>query len=223
VRRLLASVALAAGLAACGGGLEPMPRRVEAVPAPLVATDAGAVRDPVAARPRFEAALARDPDELSALVDLALSYYAEERREGARELLDVVVARGAEREQQAALVNLGAIYADDGYLQAAVAHCEAARDIDPSRPEPYYALALLASARGAGDPPGLVREALRLDVGGAARAALVYLHPEARIHLEALVADARGEPEVAAARWRELRAGRFPSLAAAAERRLEAR
>jgi tetratricopeptide (TPR) repeat protein len=224
VRRLVASAGLLVALAACGGAPEPMPRRVEALPAVVLAGDASALRDPAGARPRLEAALAKDPGALTALSDLALTWFADDRLESARQLLDLVVARGSPRDQQLALVNLAATYAEDGYLQAAIAHCEAARDIDPGRPEAYYALALLASGRGERERAAAVaREALRLDDGGATRASLAYLHPEARLHLEAVLAEARGEAEAASARWRELRGGRFPALAAAAERRLEAR
>jgi len=64
-----------------------------------------------------------------------------------------------------------------------------------------------------------VREALRRDEGGAARAALAYVYPEERVHLEALVAEAAGDP-AARERWRDLAAGRFAPLATAAERHL---
>jgi FimV-like protein len=226
MRRLLATAGCALVLAACGGGLEPMPRRAEVVPAPVVLASeaASSLRSatPAAARARFEATLARDPDELAALNDLAVTYFMEGRSEAARQLLDEVIARGDATTQQAALVNLAAIYAGDGYLTAAIAHCETARDIDSSRAAPHYALALLASARGdRALAVAQAREALRVDDGEAAREALAYLHPEARVHLEAVLAEARGDEVAAAGRWRELRAGAFPALAAEAERRLE--
>jgi tetratricopeptide (TPR) repeat protein len=224
VRRLVASACILFGLAACGGGLEPMPRRADAVPAPAVLTSEVRLSDPAAARARLEATLARNPDELGALNDLAVTYLAEGRSDAARQLLDEVVARGGAREQQAALLNLAAIYAQDGYQTAAIAHGETAREIDPSRAEPHYALALLASARGdRALALARVREALRLDEGGAARAALAPLQPEARLHLEALLAESRGDDGPAAARWRELRAGSFPALTAVADRWLDPR
>ena len=65
------------------------------------------------ARP-FEAALAQDPDRLSALNDLAVSYVLEGHGDAARRLLDEVVATGSVAEQQAALVNLGELYAARG-------------------------------------------------------------------------------------------------------------
>jgi tetratricopeptide (TPR) repeat protein len=225
MRRLSAAAGCALVLAACGGGLEPLPRRADAVPAPVVlASPEGAalrVASPAAARARFEATLAGDPDHLAALNDLAVTYFLEGRPEAARQLLDEVVAGGDAAAQQAALVNLAAVYAGDGYLAAAAAHCETARDIDPSRAGPHYALALVASARGdRAQALAHAREALRLD-DGAARAAFAYLHAEARLHLEALVAEARGDGPTADARWRELRAGAFPALAGVAERWLD--
>ena len=53
----------------------------------------------------------------------------------------------------------------------------------------------------------------------ALRAALAYVYPEERVHLEALVAEAAGDP-AARDRWRDLAAGRFAALATAAERHL---
>jgi Tfp pilus assembly protein PilF len=221
----LAAVA-ALVLAACGGA-EP---RVPDEAAPVVATLAspagsGSERlragDLAGARVAFEVSLGADPDRLAALNDLAVSYVLEGHAEAARRLLDEVVARGAPREQQAALVNLGEIYAVEGYLSAAQAYLETARGIDPTRPEPWYALALLADARAdlAGARVAL-RRALELDEGGAARAALAYVYPEERAHLEALIAEGTGDQALAATRWRELSAGRFAALAAVAERHL---
>jgi hypothetical protein len=63
---------------------------------------------------------------------------------------------------------------------------------------------------------------VRLDEGGAGRAALAFLAPEERLHLQALLAEARGDREAAAARWRELRGGRFPVLGHAAQTHLDA-
>jgi hypothetical protein len=132
-----------------------------------------------------------------------------------------VVVRGAPREQQAALVNLADLYSDDGYLPAAQAHLETAREIDAGRAEPVYALALLADTRGDASAARLAAEALRLDPDGAARRFLVFASPEARAHFEALFAEAAGDRSLAQARWRELRAGRVPALAQAAQRHLE--
>jgi tetratricopeptide (TPR) repeat protein len=205
MRRLLASAALTFALAACGGGLEPLPPRADAVHVPLMlaaGSPSGGLAEPAAARARYEAALARNPDQLSALNDLAIAYFVEGRPEAARQLLDEVVAQGSAREQQAALVNLGALYARDGYLAAAVAHCEAARDIDPSRPEPHYVLALLDAARGdRAQALARTREALRLDAGGAAQASFVHVPPEAQAALDALT----GAPELPAERRPEAR------------------
>jgi tetratricopeptide (TPR) repeat protein len=215
-------------LTACGGQAE-AGRRPESAPTFAVlaspagpgATDLRAGR-PEAARARLEAMLAADPERLGPLNDLAVGFAVEGRGDAARALLDDVVAHGDAREQQLALVNLGAIHAADGYLVAAQAHFDTARSMDPSRPEPAYALALLADVRGQRVRAAeLAREALGLDDGGAARAGLAFLFPEERAHLEALVAEARGDREAALSRWRELRAGRFPALAAAAQRRLD--
>jgi len=218
-----------ASLTACGGQSEALARRPDA--APTVAAlmtpigpgashlRAGRVE---AARARFEALLSGDPEELGALNDLAVSYAVEGRVDAARSLLDEVVAHGSARAQQVALVNLGELYALEGYLPAALAHLETARSIDPARPEPVFALALLADVRGdRAQATQLLRDALRLDEGGAGRQALAFLHAEERVHLEALLADARGDRSEATARWRELRISRFPALAAAARSRLD--
>jgi tetratricopeptide (TPR) repeat protein len=173
------------------------------------------------ARVTFEAALAGDPDRLAALNDLAVSYLLEGHADAARRLLDEVVASGTPREQQAALVNLGELYATEGYVSAAQAYFETARAIEPARPEPWYALALLADGRGDLERvETTLAEALRLDDGGAARAAFAYVYPDERVHLEALVAEAAGDRGLAGARWRELSGSRFASLAAVAERHL---
>jgi len=173
------------------------------------------------ARAAFEARLAEDPERLAPLNDLAVGYSLAGHLDAARRLLDEVVASGSPREQQAALVNLGELYAIEGYLTAAQAYFESARGIDPARPEPVYALALLADARGelAGARAAL-GEALRLDEGGAARAGFAYVYPEERQHLSALLAERSGERGAAEAAWKELAAGRFPALAATAERHL---
>jgi Flp pilus assembly protein TadD len=230
MRKSLAILAVAlTSLSACGGQTEAQARRPDAAPTVAVlaapagtgASDLRAGRAD-AARSRFEALLNGDPEELGALNDLAVSYALEGRLDAARSLLDEVVAHGGPRAQQVALVNLGELYALEGYLPAALAHLETARSIDPARPEPVFALALLADARGDRvQGAQLVREALRLDEGGAGRQGLAFLHPEERAHLEALLAEARGDRVEAAARWRELRAGRFPALAAAARSRLD--
>jgi Tfp pilus assembly protein PilF len=221
------ALALGLLLAACGGA-EPRPAaRADAAPVLATLADAsGAGADRLRAgdlsggRATFEASLARDPDRLSALNDLAVSYVLDGHGDAARRLLDEVVASGDPAEQLAALVNLGELYAAEGYVAAAQAYLETARSLDPSRPEPLYALALLADARGdlAGARASL-REALRRDEGGAARSAFAYVYPEERVHLEALVAEQAGDP-AAQERWRELAGGRFQALAAAAERHL---
>jgi tetratricopeptide (TPR) repeat protein len=215
-------------LASCGGQLEATPRRTAGAPLVGMVTDptSGSTAElyrgrPSDARVQIEAALAVNPDG-AALSDLALSYAAEERFDAARQLLDEALSRRPAREQQAALVNLAELYAIDGYLNAAQAHLASARAIDPSRPEPLYAMALLASARGdrlaARDA---LRDAQRADEGGAARRALVYIYPEERLHLAALVAWASGDLAQADGRWRELARGRFPTLAQTAQRHLE--
>jgi len=220
-------MALALLLAACGGAEQRLVARGDGVP--VLATLAtrggtGAERlragDLAVARALFEADLAQDPDRLSALNDLAVSYVLDGHGDAARRLLDEVVASGDPLAQQAALVNLGELYAAEGYVSAAQAYLETARSIEPSRPEPLYALALLADGRGdLAAARSTVREALRRDDGGAARAALAYVYPEERVHLEALVAEQAGE-RTATDRWRELAGGRFAALAAAAERHL---
>jgi Tfp pilus assembly protein PilF len=173
------------------------------------------------ARAAFEAALARDPDGLGALNDLAVSYLLEGHSDAATRLLDEVVAKGDVADQQAALVNLGELYATQGYVSAASAYLETARSLEPSRPEPWYALALLADAREDLERArGALREALARDEGGAARAAFAYVYAEERVHLEALVAEQAGDGATATERWRTLAAGRFPALAGAAERHL---
>jgi Tfp pilus assembly protein PilF len=216
-------------LAACGGAdvraTAPGPAG-----APVVATLAspagpGAEKlrggDLAGARASYEAALAQDPSRLAPLNDLAVSYVLDGHGDAARRLLDEVVASGSVAEQQAALVNLGELFASEGYVAAAQAYLETARGLDPARPEPHYALALLADARG--DLPAAraaLREAQRRDEGGAARASLAYVYPEERVHLDALVAEAAGDLATARERWRSLAAGRYAALAAAAERHL---
>jgi tetratricopeptide (TPR) repeat protein len=224
-RRLLAA-ATALGLLAGCGGAEPRPPD-DSAPLAVTLGSVGAAADRVragdlaSARASFEATLSADPDHLSALNDLGATYLLEGHREAARRLLDEVVAKGNAREQQAALLNLGELYALDGYLDAALAYVETARAVDRTRPEPWYALALLLDVRG--DLPGArtsLRTALRLDEGGAARASFAYAYPEERAHLDALVAEQAGDRAAAVARWRELAQGRFAPLAGAAERHL---
>ncbi len=214
-------------LAACGGAEPRTPGRDVAPVLALLSTAQGAgaerVRagDPAAARAFFEADLARDPDRLGALNDLAVTYFLEGHADGARRLLDEVVARGDLPAQQAALVNLGELYAAEGYVSAAQAYLETARGLDPGRAEPWYALALLADSRGdLGRSGEALAEALALDPLGTARSSFAFVVPEERVHLEALVAEASGDGLRAAEKWRLLAAGRFPALAAAAERRL---
>jgi Tfp pilus assembly protein PilF len=173
-----------------------------------------------AARSGFESVVRGDPERIDALNDLAVAYHLEGHSEAARQLLDEVVVRGTPREQQAALVNLADLYAAEGFLTAAQAHLDAARAIDAGRAEPAWALALLADARGDAEAGRLASEALRLDADGAARRFLVFSSPEERAHFEALLAEAVGDRPLAEARWRELRAGRVPSLAQMAQRHL---
>jgi FimV-like protein len=220
-------------LAGCGGAVDARTSAaaMRSDAAPLVATLAtstgiGAERlragDLAGARAAYEGALGANPDRLSALNDLAVSYVLDGHGDSARRLLDEVVAQGTPAEQQAALVNLGELYSGEGYVAAARAYLETARSIDPQRAEPIYALALLADARGdIVAARSLIRDALRRDDGGAARAALAYVYPEERVHLDALAGEAAGDP-AAKDRWRELAAGRFVPLAAAAERHLAA-
>ncbi len=215
-------------LAACGGQPEAEPRPSDGVTllAMLATPEDAGTRELRAgrvgeARALLESVLASDPDRVAALNDLAVSYYVEERLGAARQLYEEVLTRGGPREQQVALVNLGELYALDGSLAAARAHLEAARAIDPVRPEPAYALALLADARGQqAAAQAALREAMQKDESGAARRDLAFAYPEARLHLEALLADAGGDASGAEARWRALSAGRFPVLALAARRHL---
>lgn len=227
--RLSGRLALVAGLlatAACGAADPPQPEGAAPVLVTLAAGPGSGVErlrsgDLAGARAAFEGSLASRPDRLGPLNDLAVSYLLEGHAEAARRLLDEVVATGSPREQQAALANLGELYALEGYLEAAQAYLETARGIDPGWPGIWYALAVLADARG--DLPAsraALREALRLDEGGAARASLAYVYAEERAHLEALIAEQSGDAGLAAVRWRELSAGRFAALAAAAERHL---
>ena len=228
LHRLLRPILLPAlaFVAACGGQ-EPSVRaagapiagmRVQGAGPGTVELRAGQL---AAARGGFESVVRADPERMDALNDLAVAYRLEGHAEAARQLLDEVVIRGAAREQQAALVNLADLYSDDGYLSAARAHLETAREIDAGRAEPVYALALLADTRGDAEAARLATEALRLDPDGAARRFLVFASSETRAHFEALFAEAAGDRSLAQARWRELRAGRFPSLAQAAQRHLE--
>jgi len=225
--RSAAALALLA-LAACGGAESRTPARDAAAPVLVtLASAAGAgpdrlrAGDLAGARAAFEADLARDPDGLGALNDLAASYLLEGHADAASRLLDEVVAKGDVGDQQAALVNLGELYATQGYVSAAQAYLDTARSLDGSRPGPWYALALLADSRGDLERArAALREALARDDGGAARAAFAYVYAEERVHLEALVAEQAGDGTTAAERWRTLAAGRFVALAAAAERHL---
>jgi tetratricopeptide (TPR) repeat protein len=222
----LISLAVFAG---CGGELDAQPRRVDGAPviAALAAPSTPAAADLragrlQAARTTLEGLLSSNPDGISALNDLAVTYSAEERFDAARQLFEEVLARGGPRDQQSALVNLGELYAVDGYLGAAEAHLTSARAIDPSRAEPAYALALLADERGDRVLAlARMRDALDADPTGTARRALVSLYAEERVHLEALSAEASGDTATAEARWRELARGRFRVLAQAAQRHLE--
>lgn len=224
--RHLAAAALALLVVGCGGTVDQRPNG-DAVPLAVTLGSDGPGADRLLAgdlaqgRAALEADLSADPDHLSALNDLAASYLLEGHGEAARRLLDEVVAKGGSREQQAALLNMGELYALEGYLDAASAYLETARALDRTRPEAWYAVALLSDGRG--DLAGAreaMRTALRLDDGGAARAAFAYAYPEERVHLEALVAEQAGDRATAVARWRELAQGRFAPLASTAERHL---
>ena len=229
MRALRLTPALLLVLAACGGQPEAAPRRSDGMPllAVLAAPSAPAMRDlrggrPSEARAQLEEVLAKDPYGMAALNDLGVSYSMEERFDAARQLLEEVLARGSPHEQQAALVNLGELYALDGYSSAAEAYLTSARAVDPTRPEPLYALALLADARGdRAAALASLREALEADRGALARRDLAFLYPEERLHFEALLAEASGDSVIASARWRELARGRFPTLTQAAQRWLE--
>ncbi|HSM93963.1 MAG TPA: tetratricopeptide repeat protein [Anaeromyxobacteraceae bacterium] len=220
--------ALAAlGLAGCGGAADPrLPDRADATPVVAVASSSGTAArlqsgDLPGARSALEADLSANPDRLASLIDLAVSYGIDGHFDVARQLLDAAVAEGDARVQQAALVNLGELYAIEGYLGAATAHLDTARSIDPTRPGPHYALALLADGRGDFDAArDALREAVRLDPDGSVRDALVTIQPEERLHLAALLAWVAGDRARAEPLFRALAQGRFPSLAAAAERHL---
>jgi FimV-like protein len=216
-------------LAACGGAADParLPVRGEstaAIAAVVAPATAGAALlfagDLPGARAAYQAELTASPDQLGALNDLAVAYFLDGHVDSARRLLDEVVASGTPRQQQAALLNLGALYAVEGHATAAQAYLAAARGLDLTRPEPSYALALLADARG--DPAAArsaLREALRLD-DGTARAAFAFPLREGRRQLDALLAEQAGDPVAAAAAWRELAQSRLPALASSAQRHL---
>jgi Tfp pilus assembly protein PilF len=220
----------ALSLAACGAGADPrLSDWADGTPVvAFVSSPATAAKlqtgDLSAARVALEAELSGDPDRLDALNDLAVSYCLDGHLDAARRLFDTAVAQGDARVQQAALVNLGELFALEGYLTAAAAHLETARSIDPSRPGPHYALALLADGRGDFEgASAALREALRLDPDGAVRDALVTLQPEEAQHLAALVALTLGDRARAEPLLRALAQGRFPTLAVAAEHHLAER
>lgn len=227
-RRAILAISLV--LLACGGDAgDAQLRRPDGTPvAATLALSSGVTAQDLRtgrlgdARTTLEGMLARDPDGLSALNDLAVTYALEQRFDAARALFEEVLTRGGPRDQQSALVNLAELYALDGYLVAAEAHLASARAIDPGRSEPGYALALLSDAKGdRAASAAALREALASDATGSARRSLAFLYPEERVHLDALVAEAQGDAVTADARWRELARGRFRSLAQAAQRRLE--
>jgi len=214
-------------LAACGGAADPrLPERADATPVVSIVSSAETADrlrsgDRAAARSAIEADLSANPERLSGLIDLAVSYAVGGHFEAARRLLDAAVAEGDGPVQQAALVNLGELYAIEGYLAAAAAHFETARSIDPTRAGPRYALALFADAHGDVDVAREeLREALRLDPDGAVREALVTIQPEEALHLAALLALQAGDRARAEPLLRELEKARYPALAAAAERHL---
>jgi len=163
-----------------------------------------------AARSGFEASLRADPDRMAALNDLAVGYYLAGRVEAARQLLDEVLAHGEPPEQLAALVNLGELCALEGYLTAAQAYLESAVGIDGARAEPRIALALLADARGDPDATRLLREAMRLDAGArpAGRSSSLTRRGGSTWRRSP---RRRRDRAAAADRWRDLRAGVFPS------------
>lgn len=227
LRRLTPALVLV--LAACGGAGPEDSRRSAAAPVMAMLADPAAPATVMLmsgrtseGRAQLEQALAHDPDGMQALNDLAVGYAVDERFDAARQLLEEVLAQGTAREQQAALVNLGELYAIEGYLDAAAAHVASARAIDPSRPEPAYASALLADLRGdrAGTQAAL-KAAMDADRGGTARRDLAFVYPEERTHLDALVAEASGDSATAGARWRDLARSRFPTMTAAAQRHIE--
>jgi Tfp pilus assembly protein PilF len=203
---LLAALAL---VAACGGQ-EPIVRSGGAPVAGVLVEVTGPgtaelrAGQLAAARTGFESVVRADPERMDALNDLAVAYQLDGHPEAARQLLDEVVVHGAPREQQAALVNLADLYSNEGYLSAAQAHLETAREIDAARAEPVYALALLADARGDADAPRLAAEALRQDPDGSARRFLVFSSADARVHFEALFAEAAGDRTLAQAAQRHL-------------------
>jgi len=153
-------------LAACGGADPGVSAQGTPLAAAVAQTSGAGLAELRAgqlaeARTQFESALRADPDRMAALNDLAVTYYLEGRFEAARQLLDEVVAKGGGPEQQSALVNLAELYALEGYLTAAQAHLESARAIDPARPEPLYAAALLVDGRGDGEKNGCAGEQTR--------------------------------------------------------------
>jgi Tfp pilus assembly protein PilF len=215
-------------LAACGGAdASRLPIRDDATPALAALAAPGSTGaallfagDLAGARAAYEARLAGDPDQLGSLNDLAVGYLLDGHVDAARRLLDEVVASGAPAEQQVALLNLGELYAVEGHATAALAYLESARELDPLRPAPHYALALLQDARG--DEAAARAElaaALRLD-DGQARAAFAFPFREGRRQLDALLAEQAGDRAAAAVAWRELAAGRFAALSGAAQRHL---
>lgn len=221
------AVLAALALAACGGATDPrLPERADLTPVVAVASSPAAAGrlqygELTAVRAAFEADVSAAPDRLDGLIDLAVSYAVDGHFEAARQLLDAAVAEGDERVQQAALVNLGELYAIEGYLAAATAHFETARGIDPTRSGPLYAIALFADGRGDFDGArDALREALRHDPDGAVRDSLVTIRPEETLHLQALVALQTGDRARGELLLRELARGRYPALAAAAERHL---
>lgn len=224
--RLSIPVLAVASLAACGGQLDATPARSDGTPVlATLASPAGPgterlrAGDLAGARAHYEGTLAKEPDSVAALNDLAVSYYLEGRRDSARSLLEEVIARGGPAEEQAALVNLGELYALDGYLSAAQAYFESARSTDQRRATPLYALALLADGRGDTDSArALMKDAMRLDDAGEERARMIFVYPEERQHLDAMAAEAGGDLSLAQERWLSLKAGRIPALTQAARR-----
>ncbi len=227
LRPLPLAAAAALALAGCGGAEA---ERSPGDGAPLVGharAPPGRVRSGSSpatwpgARTALEADLSADPDQLSALNDLGVSYLLEGHAEAARRLLDEVVAKGGPREQQAALLNLGELYALEGYLDAAqrLPRDRRARWTRPA-PSPgtrWRSCPTPAATRGGARTP--CATALRLDEGGAARAGFAFAFPEERVHLEALLAEQAGDRAAAAARLARAGPG---TLRAAGRRRRSA-
>jgi tetratricopeptide (TPR) repeat protein len=226
------ALVFAASFSVACGGVEGSEQTLDRSPggAPIVGAlaeqeSAGSLKlrsgDLTGARSEYERSLGEEPDRFTALNDLAVSYALQGRFDAARQLLDDVVAHGDSLSQQTALLNLGELHAVEGYLSAARAYFESARSIDLTQPGPLYALALLSNVQGDGAVAlELMQEAIELDTEGRHRAALVFVYPEERTHLEALLNEASGHKEMAAKHWVTLKESPFSALSGAALRRI---